>query len=72
MHNIKVIVEQHEDGFVAYPIGMKGVVVGQGETVDEVLSDVRSAIQFHMETFGADAFNKDVGEVLLANVTVPA
>ena len=71
MNNIKVIVEQHEDGYVAYPIGMNGVVVGQGDTVDEALSDVRSAIQFHVETFGADALNKDVCEVLLANVTVP-
>ena len=27
---LKIIVEEHADGYVAYPIGLKGVVVGQG------------------------------------------
>ena len=52
---IKVIVEKHPDGYVAYPLGVKGVVVGQGETYREALEDVQSAIAFHVETFGADA-----------------
>jgi predicted RNase H-like HicB family nuclease len=49
--NIKVVVEHHPDGFVAYPLGLKGVVVGQGDTYAEALQDVESAIQFHIETF---------------------
>jgi predicted RNase H-like HicB family nuclease len=48
----KVIVEKHSDGYVAYPLGIKGVVVGQGDTYEEALEDVRSAIRFHIETFG--------------------
>jgi predicted RNase H-like HicB family nuclease len=56
VHSIKIIVEKHDDGFVAYPIGMNGVVVGEGDSYDEALADVRSAIQCHIETFGADAF----------------
>ena len=52
MTNIKVIVEKHSDGYVAYPLGLKGVVVGQGDTYEEALADVRSAIRFHVETFG--------------------
>lgn len=55
MSSIKIIVEKHEDGFVAYPVGIRGAVVGEGDTYDEALADVRSAIQFHIETFGADA-----------------
>lgn len=55
----KVIVEKHSDGYVAYPLGMKGAVVGQGDTYDEALADVRSAIQFHVETFGVEAFGED-------------
>ncbi|HVO99106.1 MAG TPA: hypothetical protein VMT15_13610 [Bryobacteraceae bacterium] len=31
---------------------MKGVVVGEGHTYEEALSDVESAIRFHIETFG--------------------
>jgi predicted RNase H-like HicB family nuclease len=50
---LKVIIERHRDGYVAYPIGIKGAVVGQGETYEEALADVRSAIRFHAETFGS-------------------
>ncbi len=60
MKSFKIVVEKHEDGFVAYPVGTKGVVVGQGDTYDEALADVQSAIQFHLESFGSDALEKGV------------
>jgi len=50
----KIIVEKHPDGYVAYPLGLKGVVVGEGDTYEEALADVKSAIRFHIETFGED------------------
>jgi predicted RNase H-like HicB family nuclease len=50
----KIIVEKHPDGYVAYPLGLKGVVVGEGDTYEESLADVKSAIRFHIETFGED------------------
>jgi predicted RNase H-like HicB family nuclease len=50
--SIKIIVEKHPDGYVAYPLGIKGVVVGQGDTYEEALADVQSAIRFHVESFG--------------------
>jgi predicted RNase H-like HicB family nuclease len=56
MKSIKIIVEKHLDGYVAYPLGLKGVVVGEGDTYEEALADVNSAISFHLETFGAGAF----------------
>ncbi len=49
---LKIIVEKNPDGYVAYPLGLKGIVVGQGNTYEEALSDVSSAIRFHIETFG--------------------
>lgn len=52
MKQFKIIVEKHPDGYVAYPLGLKGVVVGQGDTYEEALSDVKSAIHFHIESFG--------------------
>ena len=55
----KIIIEQHEDGFVAYHLGFAGCVVGQGDTADEALADVQSAIRFHIETLGKDAFAED-------------
>ena len=57
MKLIEIIVEKHADGYVAYPLGLKGVVVGEGETYQEALADVKSAIQFHIDTFGPDIFN---------------
>ena len=59
MKQIKIIVEKHPDGYVAYPLGIKGVVVGQGDTYEEALSDVKSAIKFHMEIFGDEVFEID-------------
>ncbi len=52
MKPIKVIVEKHPDGYIAYPLGLKGVVIGQGDTYEEAMTDVKSAIIFHIETFG--------------------
>ena len=54
MKQTKVIVEKHADGFIAYPLGMKGVVVGEGDSYEEAVADVKSAIRFHVETFGED------------------
>ena len=59
MKHIKIIVEKHPDGYVAYPLGLKGVVVGQGDTYEESLSDVKSAIRFHMETFGSEVLETE-------------
>jgi predicted RNase H-like HicB family nuclease len=65
---LKVIVEKHADGYVAYPIGLKGVVVGEEETYEEALNDVKSAIEFHIETFGMDVLEEgsSVLEVFVA------
>ena len=41
MKQYKVIVEKHPDGYVAYPLGIKGVVVGQGDTYEQALADCR-------------------------------
>jgi predicted RNase H-like HicB family nuclease len=51
---IKIIVEKHRDGYVAYPVGLKGVVVAEGDTYEEALADAKSAIAFHLETFGPE------------------
>ena len=52
MRQIKIIVEKHPDGYVAYPLGVKGVVVGEGDTYEAALADVESAIRFHIQSFG--------------------
>ncbi len=59
MRQYKIIVEKHPDGYVAYPLGIKGVVIGEGNTYEEALSDIKSAIRFHVDTFGADVLEVD-------------
>ncbi|KFD40550.1 hypothetical protein HX99_01120 [Peptococcaceae bacterium SCADC1_2_3] len=74
MRQYKIIVEKNPDGYVAYPLGLKGVVVGQGDTYEEVLSDVKSAIRFHIETFGKDVLDIDppILEAFIAEAGVEA
>lgn len=59
MRQIKIIVEKHPDGYVAYPLGLKGVVVGQGDTYEQALQDVKSAIASHVEAFGREVLESD-------------
>ena len=57
---IKIIVEEHPDVFVAYPLGgIKGAVVGQGDTLDEAINDLLSAIREHVKTFGPEVLLDD-------------
>lgn len=65
---VKIIVEKHPDGYLAYPLGLKGIVVGQGDTYEEALADCKSAIAYHVETFGTGVLDEqaDVLEAFVA------
>lgn len=73
----KIVVERHADGYVAYPLGLaRGAIIGQGDTYEAALADVRSAIAFHVETFGAAALasadDDPVLEAFVAETALPA
>jgi predicted RNase H-like HicB family nuclease len=70
----KIIVEKHPDGYVAYPLGLRGVVVGEGDTYEQAMADVKSAIRFHLVTFGNKVLEVDspVLEAFVAEAEVPA
>ena len=72
MKQFKVVVEKHPDGYIAYPLGLKGIVVGEGDTYEEALADVKSAIHFHIETFGKEVLDIEspVLEVFVAEAGV--
>lgn len=53
------MVKKYLDGYVAYPLGLTGIVVSEGDTYEETLADVKSAIRFHIESFGTDIFQSD-------------
>jgi predicted RNase H-like HicB family nuclease len=56
---VKIVVEKHADGYVAYPLGLKGAVVGDGASYEAAVADVKSAIRFHIETFGSEVVPDD-------------
>ena len=72
MRYFKVIVEKHPEGYVAYPMGLKGVVIGEGETYEDALADVQSAIRFHIQTFGSEALEAEspILDAFIAEATV--
>jgi len=71
MKLIKIIVEKHPEGYVAYPLELKGVVIGEGDTYEEELADVKSAIKFHIETFGKEVSGiEEVIETFVGEVAV--
>ena len=72
MTTVKIVVEKHPEGYVAYPLGIDGVIVGQGESYEEALEDVRSAIRFHLETFGLESLGSEtpVLEAFVAEAAV--
>ncbi len=57
MRAIKIVVERHPDTYVAYPLGVRGVVVGEGNTYEKAVDDLKSALRFHLETFGNEVLD---------------
>ena len=70
MKQLKIIIEKHSDGYVAYPIGVIGAVVGQGNTYEEALSDVKSAIDCYLEVFGKEMLDDTPSEVFITEVRI--
>ncbi|MCB9126701.1 MAG: type II toxin-antitoxin system HicB family antitoxin [Ardenticatenales bacterium] len=70
---IKIIVEKHSDGYVAYPVGLNGVVVAEGDSYEEAVAEVKSAIAFHIETFGRSVIEEDdwAQEVYVTEAAMP-
>ena len=69
---MKIIIEKHAEGYVAYPAGIQSVIVGQGSTFEEAMQDVKSAIRFHIETFGRETLEAESPalEAFVAEATV--
>ena len=63
MKQFRIIIEKHPDGYVAYPLGIKGAVVGEGDTYEEALADVQSAIRCYIEVFGKETMENDTSAI---------
>ena len=67
MKRYKLIVEKHPDGYVTYPLSIKGVVVGQGDSYEEVIENIKDAIKLHIEDRIAN--NEDIPKTELTSLT---
>lgn len=65
MTAVKIVVEKHSDGYVAYPIGLNGACVAQGDTFEQVMAEIKSAVRFHLDTFGKDALLQDADSPIM-------
>nr|MDO8087444.1 hypothetical protein [Candidatus Sigynarchaeum springense] len=71
MKPLNIIIEKHPDGYVAYPLGIIDVIVGEGSIHKKALTDVKSVIQFHIESFGSKIFEgEDILETFIAAVAL--
>ena len=59
MTQLKIIVEKHPGGYIAYPEGQKGVIVAQGATFEVALSNVKSAMRSHTGPFAEETSSMD-------------
>ncbi len=57
--HLKIIVEKRPDGYAAYPLGLSGMMVGERDSYEEALENLKSAIAFRLETFGDEALEVD-------------
>jgi len=51
MRQVKIVVEKHPEGYVSYPLGLQGIVVGEGDTYEEALADVTLALFLQVKDF---------------------
>lgn len=61
MKSVKIIIEQHEDGFIGYPLGRpfgfeECTIIGRGSTYQEALDATRSAIVADINNYGINSF----------------
>ncbi len=72
LKRIKLVIERTEDGYLAYPLGLRGVVVAQGESYEAALREVQSAVRFHVETFGPEVLEEaeEAEEAFIAETEV--
>jgi predicted RNase H-like HicB family nuclease len=71
LRSINIIIEKHPEGYVAYPSGLSGVLLIEGNTYQEALENIKSTIKFHLETFRKETFkDESIIETFINEITV--
>lgn len=69
-YKVSVVVEQDENGYYAFAPELKGCQ-SQGDTLDEVMSNIKEAVELYLETLD-EAERAEVGtrQILAGSVEV--
>jgi predicted RNase H-like HicB family nuclease len=59
LKSINVIIEKHPEGYVAYLLGLSGVLLSKGNTYQEALENIKFTIKFHLENFRKETFQDE-------------
>ncbi len=60
-HELFVVIERDEDGFFVGEVPQLRACYSQGKTIDELLANVREAIELCLEEDGLDSVTEFVG-----------
>jgi len=60
-----IIIEKDEFGYYAYAPELEGCQ-SHGDSLDEVLSNIREAVELYLETMTADEIKESLSQVVLA------
>lgn len=55
---MKVIIEQRADGYVAYPLGLNGLVSGQGDTSSSAVAEMNAILRVRVQEFGPEILDE--------------
>lgn len=70
---ISIVIEKHSDGYIGYPLGIKGAVVGQGDTYEEALECAKSLVSEYLEVFGNEVVEEELAEeATIVETDIPA
>ncbi|MEE8190442.1 MAG: type II toxin-antitoxin system HicB family antitoxin [Candidatus Scalindua sediminis] len=63
-HKVGVIIEKDEHGYYAYCPGLEGCQT-QGDSLEEVLSNIKEAIELYLETLSEEERNASLSKEIL-------
>ncbi len=63
-HKVGVIIEKDEHGYYAYCPGLEGCQT-QGDSLEEVLSNIKEAIELYLETLSEEERNASLSKEFL-------
>jgi len=63
-HKVSIVIEQDEYGYYAYAPELEGCQT-QGETIDEVMANIKEAVELYLETLSEEEIKEATSKKIL-------